>query len=303
MKILILGGNGFIGSNLGKYLAEKGHVVYSFDRIVPEEKADSIHYLEGDFFDDYCLQTIIADMDVIYHAISTINPGNSNVEYRRGYEKDFLQTIKLCEMVTENSSRLIFLSSGGTVYGNQKTQPICENVLPRPINHYGNLKLCIENVMQVFAYQKNMDMFIARISNPYGIGQDYKKGVGFIDAAIKRALNQEIIEIWGDGSTIRDYIYIEDVCKALSILAEIPIAEERVINISSGVGTSLNQVINIIRDINGGVDVCYKEARSVDLQEVILDNTRLRAMLKEPICGITEGIRRYYDYLKEKRNV
>ena len=146
----------------------------------------------GNFFDDVELETLVENNDIIVHAISTVNPGNSNVQYMRGYNNDFIQTIKLCEYATLYNKKVIFLSSGGTVYGVQEYQPIIEDVCARPINHYGNIKLCIENTIRTFNFQKNTNFIIARISNPYGPGQDYHKGVGFIDAAIKKAIKGEI---------------------------------------------------------------------------------------------------------------
>ena len=95
-----------------------------------------------------------------------------------GYKRDFIQTINLCGMLIRQKTNMIFLSSGGTVYGVQEVQPIKETALPVPINHYGSLKLCIENVIRTFNTQLHTKMRIARISNPYGPGQDYHKGVG-----------------------------------------------------------------------------------------------------------------------------
>ena len=197
-KILIIGGNGFIGTNLSKELAEQGYDVTSFDLAEPLCRNDKVKYISGDFFNDDTLEKITDDAEVIIHAISTVNPGNSNIRYMTGYERDFIQTVKLCSMVTEKKLKMIFLSSGGTVYGNQTVQPILEDVRPQPINHYGNIKLCIENTIRTFNTQLHTKMLIARISNPYGPGQDYSKGVGFIDAALKKAIRGENIEIWGE---------------------------------------------------------------------------------------------------------
>ena len=176
-KVLVLGGNGFLGRNLCRHLVEMGEDVYSFDMSLPEKESPGIHYLEGDFFDDYTLQKIIDGMDVIYHAICTLNPGNSNEKCILGYERDFVQTAKLCSFIKDTDCRMIFFSSGGTVYGNQIEQPIKETAVPVPINHYGNLKLCIENTIRTFNFQMKKNMLVARISNPYGPGQDYHKGL------------------------------------------------------------------------------------------------------------------------------
>lgn len=296
-KILILGGNGFIGRNLCSYLVSKGEKVYSFDMHLPENKIEGVEFIEGDFFDDYTLKSVIKGMDVIFHAISTINPGNSNDKFIMGYERDFIQTIKLCDYIKDTNSRLIFLSSGGTVYGNQEIQPIKEESVPAPINHYGNIKLCIENTIRTFNYQNRRRMRIARISNPYGPGQDYNKGVGFIDAAIKKALKGETLEIWGDGSVIRDYIYIQDVCIMLYALMEYE-GETEVFNISSSVGKSQNEIIEVLRDILPNVNVVYKEKRAVDANKIILDNHKILEVCNIKPTDINDGIKKYYDYLR-----
>lgn len=298
-KILILGGNGFLGKNLCQYLVEKGENVYSFDMALPKVPVEGVEYLAGDFFDDYTLQKAVAGMDVIFHAICTLNPGNSNDKYILGYERDFVQTAKLCSYIKDTDCRLIFFSSGGTVYGNQEVQPITETAVPVPINHYGNLKLCIENTIRTFNFQMKKNMLIARISNPYGPGQDYHKGVGFIDAAIKRALAGETIEIWGDGNNVRDYIYIDDVCRMLYDLIDYH-GEYEVFNISAGRGESQNNIINILKEINGNVCVNYSEARSVDARRIILDNQRIRDISKGELVPIEIGIRKYYNYVKEQ---
>ena len=298
-KILVLGGNGFLGRNLCRHLVEMGEDVYSFDMSLPEKESRGIHYLEGDFFDDYTLQKIIDGMDVIYHAICTLNPGNSNEKCILGYERDFVQTAKLCSFIKDTDCRMIFFSSGGTVYGNQIEQPIKETAVPVPINHYGNLKLCIENTIRTFNFQMKKNMLVARISNPYGPGQDYHKGVGFIDAAIKRTLKHETIEIWGDGNIVRDYIFIDDLCKMLYALIDYH-GEFEVFNLSSNTGTSQNDVVNILRQITSEVAVNYLPARTVDAKKIVLENNRIRAICAFPLVTPEEGIRRYYEYIQKR---
>ena len=296
-KVLILGGNGFIGRNLATTLFAHGQEVYSFDLNLPQEPVAGIQYLAGDFFDDYVLEQAIQGMDVIYHAICTMNPGNSNNKYIMGYERDLIQTIKLCDMLKNQSVKMIFLSSGGTVYGRQENLPVTEESLPEPINHYGNLKLCIENAMRVFRYQNQSDFVIARIANPYGPGQDYRKGVGFIDAAIKRAMNGEVIEVWGDGSVVRDYIYISDVCEALAMLGEQEVPYD-VVNISSGRGVSQKEILETIRRHYPKMQVEYQAARSVDADKIYLSNARLQTLWQKDMISLEEGIEAYYHYLK-----
>jgi len=292
-----LGGNGFIGRNLAHAMNKKGYIVYSFDMSLPLKNEEGINYIQGDFFDDDTLFDLIQGKNIIYHAISTVNPGNSNKKFMQGYERDFVQTVKLCGWLKNTNTKMIFLSSGGTVYGNQEIQPIKETAVPVPINHYGNVKLCIENTIRTFNFQNSTNILVARISNPYGPGQDYHKGVGFIDAALKCTLEHKPIEIWGDGENVRDYIYIDDVCEMLITLAEYN-GDETTFNLSSGKGMSLNDIVSIIRNKIADVDVIYKEHRSVDARRIVLSNDRICEIYTGNMLDIEDGIEKYADYLR-----
>ena len=297
MKILVLGGNGFIGKNLCTYISSMGHDVISFDMDYGFRESTKITYVKGDFFQDDDLIPYLKDVDVVFHAISTINPGNSNNKYMQGYTHDFLQSVKLCDLSKQYHFKIIYLSSGGTVYGFQTHMPIDEETLAIPINHYGNLKLCIENTFRTFNKQFNTNVIIARIANPYGPGQDYSKGVGFIDAALKRAIHNQTIEIWGDGTVIRDYIYIDDVCHMLASLIYYE-GKESVFNISSNSGVSQNEIIKIIHKMVPDISVKYLPARSVDVPAIILNNTKILSVCKEQCMEMEEGITKYYKYLQ-----
>lgn len=300
MKVLVLGGNGFIGYNLSKKLCNLGHDVISFDLATPIEPHPGITYINGDFFNDNDIEPFLKNVDVVYHAISTINPGNSNIKYMQGYQKDFLQSVKLCDWAQKYNFRIIYLSSGGSVYGNQQLMPIEEERYSVPINHYGNLKLCVENTFRTFNCQFGTDIIIARIANPYGPGQDYSKGVGFIDAALKRGLHGETIEIWGNGEIIRDYIYIDDVCNILGFLLNYN-GDEKVFNISSGIGTSQNRILEIVRSLIPDLAVSYLPARSVDVPDIVLDNSKILSVFEEDMLSIEDGIKKYYHFLMNEK--
>lgn len=298
-RILVLGGNGFICKNLVRKLVEEREQVVSFDLTLPSDKEQDVTYVCGDFFDESTLEQYTDNIDIVFHGICTINPGNSVNSYMRGYMQDFLQTVKLCEIVKNKGIKMIFLSSGGTVYGKQTRMPIHENCCTAPINHYGNLKVCIENTIRIFNQQNGTDIKIARIANPYGPGQDYEKGVGFIDAVLKRGMLNETIEIWGDGGIVRDYIYIDDVVQMLYELA-LYNGHEDVFNISTGRGESQTDIIELVRHWIPHLDVRYTEARNVDVPEIILDNSRVLNIHKDHIRSVEEGVQKYYMYLNNE---
>lgn len=297
-RILVLGGNGFIGKNLSNMLRDKGEQVISFDLQMPTKHEEGIEYVTGDFFDDVTLEKYTDNIDVIYHCICTINPGNSEMKFLQGYEKDFIQTVKLIEIARKKQIKIIFLSSGGTVYGKQEKVPISEDSITKPINHYGNLKVCIENTIRIFNQLDGTNMIIARIANPYGPGQDYGKGVGFIDAVLKSGIGNQTIKVWGAGNVIRDYIYIDDVCEMLYELAFYA-GEIDTFNLGTADGKSQNDILDIAKRWFPELKVEYKEARNVDVPRNVLDNRRIKEIYHQEITTLSEGMEKYYQYLMQ----
>lgn len=296
-NVLILGGNGFIGKNLAEQLVRQGEAVTCFDLNPPQESIDKVRYIQGSFWDENKLEEITDHIDVVFHAVSSINPGTSNQKYMQGYSMDFIHTIKLCEIIKKKNIKMIFLSSGGTIYGSQVIQPIKEDAPAYPINHYGNVKLCMENTMRIFNRQNGTAIKIARIANPYGDGQNFEKGVGFIDAVLKNGLNHSTVEVYGNGEIIRDYIYIKDVCKMLCAIMDYQGTEE-IFNLSSGIGTSQKQIIEFAKVWMPGLKIRYLNSRPIDVDKIVLDNAKIRT-----ICNITpiplfNGMHLYYQNLE-----
>lgn len=293
---MILGGGGFIGNNLSYYLSQRGYCVSVFDRQPPATRVSGVRYIEGDFFEDRALDVLTDGQDVIIHALSTVNPGNSNQNYLRGYGGDFFQTIKLFDRLSRTGGKLLFLSSAGTVYGRYNDRPFQETDPLRPINHYGSVKACVETAMRAFNEQQGTHFASCRITNPYGPGQDYMKGVGFIDAVVKSVLRQQTLEVWGDGSVVRDYIYIEDVCAMIEALLRYN-GSLQTFNISTGIGTSQNEIIQMFNRMGFKVDVNYQSARNVDARYNIANNNKIITATGVRCHTLEEGVVMYLKHL------
>ncbi len=293
--ILVLGGTGFIGKNICNTLAKSGYEVVSFDRVTSDFDYP-VKNVTGDFFNDESLFTWIEKADCIVHAIGTVSTNNCKDEFMRGYEKDFIQSVKLFEYAVKNKKKVIYLSSGGTVYGNPKNIPTPEIEPTRPISHYGAIKRCIEMVADVFNREYGNYLYTMRIANPYGPGQDFNKGIGFIDAVIRKAMSKEKISIWGEGNIVRDYIYIEDVANIAKFLVEYN-GDITTFNVGTGVGTSQKQIIDYVKDLGLTLEVEHLEARSVDVSANILDNTLLKSVYTQNLVSLQDGIKKYYEFL------
>jgi len=300
--VAILGGDGFIGRNLLKCLMENGDynvVLFSnyFENNI--KHYNGVEYRVGDFFNEDDLEKIVKDSDILVHAICTINPGNSNEKRYFAYTHDLMYTIKLCELCIKYSKRLVFISSGGTVYGNQTELPIKEDASTNPINHYGCLKLCTEHILITYALQQGADIIIARIANVYGPGQQFEKGVGFIDAVIKRAIEGKPVTVFGNGDSVRDYIFVTDACKMLLSLFEYK-GNYNVFNLSTGKGASQRQIIEIVRTKYPTLIAQFQPARKVDANDVVLDNSRILGIYPMPITKIAEGISQFIEFQEKK---
>ncbi len=307
-KCLLLGGAGFIGKNLALYLLEQGYELTVYDMSVThafmEEQLQQMKYYERELFKDEDLESVIEGQDVVIHLVSSINPATSMIHPERCYANDVAKTVEILEIMRKkNVNKMIFISSGGTVYGNIPKENYTEDMPLYPRNHYGITKATIEKIILMYNQIYKMDHVILRIANPYGRGQMSKKGVGAVTAFAEQILADEEISIWGDGSTVRDYIYIEDVVNMIGKFIEYHNdSDNEVYNIGTGRGISLNELVALLEEkIGKKAKVVYEHNREIDAQRNVLNMDKTFGAIGNAIqYPIEKGISRYLEILKEE---
>jgi UDP-glucose 4-epimerase len=305
MKCLIIGGAGFIGSHLTDGLLDAGHEVRVFDRpslaiAGTYSKRTGVEWCEGDFLNEEDLARVLAGCEIVIHLAWTTLPKSSNENPVYDVETNLIGTLRLMELARESGvRRLIFCSSGGTVYGIPKQVPLEETHSTDPMVSYGITKLAVEKYLKVYKNLHGLDFKILRVANPFGERQRINTAQGAISVFLFKALREEPIEIWGDGSVVRDYIYIKDVIDAF-LLAINYEGDADVFNIGSGIGRSLNQIITAIEEsIGRSVNRRYLPPRGFDVPANVLDISRARSMLGwEPKTPFQQAIDNTLQWLK-----
>ena len=299
MNCLILGGGGFLGSHLSERLLALGHRVRIFERQGFSRRnvaglIDQMDVVEGSLDSQTDVERILKDVDVLFHLASTTVPASSNADPFHDVATNVLPTIRLLEAARNSSlKKLVFFSSGGTVYGIPERIPLDEGHPTAPICSYGIHKLAIEKYLYLYRHLFGLEYCVLRISNAYGERQSPTSGQGAVAAFLSSALKRETIEIWGDGSVVRDYIYVSDVVEAAIAVSEQQ-AGRGVFNIGSGVGTSLREVIELVSQAIGlPLEVRYSPARALDVPVNVLAVGRAEKELGwSPKIPLAKGIGR-----------
>lgn len=301
MSYLVVGGNGFIGINLVDRLLEGGSPVRIYDRGPGRfrEPPKDAEYLRGELGNHGAIREAIEGMEVVFHLVSTTLPKTSNDDPIHDVRSNLVDTLQLLESCVEAGVRkVVFASSGGTVYGPPRTVPIIEGHPTDPITSYGIVKLAIEKYLHLFHHLHGLDYAALRISNPYGPFQDPTGQQGAIAVFLQNILAGRPITIWGDGEVVRDYLYVSDLAEALVLASE---RGRGVFNIGSGQGASLNQLLEYIATVVGErPEVRYQTGRSLDVPANVLDPDLAKEELGwNPGVDIATGIERTWDWLKK----
>lgn len=300
MRVLVLGGCGFIGSHVVDALLARGLSVRVFDRRPEAYRAplQGVDYRFGSFSDRMAVIDALAGVDAVIHLISTTFPGTANLDPATDVQDNLIGTITLLDsMLSLGVHRIVFLSSGGTVYGIPDTVPIAETHPLRPINSYGIVKVAIENYLDMYRRLKGLSPVILRATNPYGPRQAHVGVQGVVSTFLRRVRDGEALDVWGDGTVTRDFIYVADL--AALCAAVTPGETEGTFNAGSGMGASVNDIIAEIAAVSGTAPVVnYKPARAIDVPRSVLDVSLARETFGwQATTPLREGIARTWDWL------
>lgn len=308
MNILILGAAGFIGTNLTIKLAKNKE-----DKITLVDK--SIHYfssiekfhflnvkIKEVSFDENMDFELLRGQDIVYHLVSTNVPTTSNQHISQDIQSNVVFSSNLFDACVKNGVRkVVFISSGGTVYGKESDCPIPENAPTNPISSYGIQKITIEKLLYLYNYMYGLDYKIIRLSNPYGPYQRPDGILGAVTTFTYKALRGDEITVYGDGSVVRDFIYIDDAIRAIEKIVNSD-NKYHTFNLGCGYGTSIKEVIETIHIALGTeMNIVYKERRSVDVPVNYLDISRYEKYFGKlnPI-SLSEGIIKTAEFMRKE---
>jgi UDP-glucose 4-epimerase len=269
---VVLGGGGFLGVNLCRRLASSGVAVRAFGRrcLFPNDLG-GVEWRQGDFCDTAALASAIGSCETVFHLVHTYMPQSADLNMAEDVRQNVVSSLALMEICRKlKVRRIVFVSSGGTVYGPTSYVPTPETAPTDPISAYGISKLTIEKYLRLYEHHHGLAFRALRVANLFGPFQLPGKNQGAIAAMISCALNGKEFEMWGDGSAIRDYVYVDDVVEAL-LLAAADDSKERIFNIGSGLGRDLLQVIAEI-ETNVGVKLAVRriQGRTIDVPVSVL---------------------------------
>lgn len=309
--VTVLGANGFIGRHLAVALAEEDpdRLVRAFGFYTDSELDNPSHpfanhsnidIIRGDFLNLHDVENAVQGSSYVFHLVSTTNPATSSEDPFIDINTNLRASVELFQICARHKvKRVIFPSSGGTIYGNADKPVIDEDTVPRPISPYGITKLCIENYLRFFKVAHQLDYVVYRIANPYGHGQNIKGKQGVIPIFINNILSKKPLTIYGDGSMVRDYIYIDDLIKMIMASYNQPCLYSEY-NLGSGSGIDVNSIVNALQSTVGdAVEINYVKSPSTFVEKIVLDTSRFEKEFSvRADTSIKEGVALTWEYVK-----
>lgn len=297
MRFLVTGGAGFLGSALSNRLVAEGHEVRVIDNLTagdPSRLDGRVLFERGDVADIPKLWTLLQDVACVYHLAARVSVPES-VKYPRDYNHvNVGGTVSVMEAMRDAGVQRVVLASSGAVYGEQPEQPLREDMNPVPDSPYAVSKLSAEIYVRTIGALWGIETVALRIFNAYGPGQQLPAShAPVIPRLLKAALTGASLVIFGDGINSRDFVYVDDVVEALAAAASAPNIDRQVINVGSGVETSLNELVKAIQQVTGReAEPLRNPGQQAGLRRMKADITRAGQLLGfAPRVALLDGLR------------
>jgi UDP-glucose 4-epimerase len=305
MKAVVTGANGFMGRALVRALLAQGQFVTA--TTADATRASEHPRLSWGHFDlgqpDQGWTDILRGADVIYHLAWSTVPSEASRAPVEDARVNIVGSLSLIAAIQEAqpAARVVFASSGGTVYGPLSTIPATEDHPLRPISAYGVSKLAVESYLEVARTESGISSVSLRIGNLYGPGQNRDRMFGAVTQFAARALSGQPIRMFGDGSVTRDYVFVDDVVSALIVAASS--RHTGPFNIGTGVGHSLNDVAKIVAvEVGHELTIERMSGRTFDVPVSVLDPSRASAAFGwQARVPLNEGIRKTLHAMRAAR--
>lgn len=297
-SILLAGGGGFIGSQLVGALTKAGAVCSVADRRITPELPIGTEFHCTSLADTAQLRAALTACDtLIYLAHETsVAPVAEQDESNLSLNLETFQSV-LDLAIEAGVSTAVLFSSGGAVYGPSEPIPISENAATRPASIYGRTKLAMEQSLHEASSRTGLCELVIRPSNAYGPGQNFNGAQGIIPIGLARIASDETINVYGDGTAIKDYLFIDDLCSA--VVALLRCKASGVFNVGSGQGIPLSEVLSLLGSAVGKTPrLRYAPVIPGDVLHNVLDCGKIRdATHWRPNVSIDEGIKKTWAWI------
>ena len=307
MRCLVVGGNGFVGSHLVDELVAQGYEVSVLDRFsvgVAYFQSENVERHIGDFLNVADLAAALEGIDYLFHYLSTTTPATAEDDPMLDIRTNVVGSVELFrEASRAGVKRIYFASTGGAIYGDQGLGAYAESVAPAPTSPYAIGKLAIEGYLRYFESMHGIETVSFRISNPYGPRQKPTKRQGVIPIFLREVMAGRPITVYGDGSMVRDYVYVGDAAKMMAQTVDSNLTHS-VLNIGSGVGYTIDEVIRTIADVTAEqIDIRYVDSHPTFVNSVVLDTSRYsREVGPVTTVKLDEGIAKTWADMQAQRS-
>lgn len=292
-------GCGFLGAHLAAGLARRGEKIVVLSRSFARHlsgQSERLELVAGDARDARLLARILTEVDEVIFCVGGLQPASAETAplLDRAMIIDPLRVL-LTAMMRRSTGTLTFLSSGGAVYGNPCHLPVDEDHPLAPIGAYGAVRAEAERMILAAADSGGMSCRILRCANVYGEHQPLNRGQGAVGVFVDLIARGKTVEVYGDGSVVRDFVYVGDLVDAVAQLRGRHDAPT-LINVGSGTGTSIRDLIAMIEAATGRRAItCFSPSRSFDVREITLDISRLKKLIRFEPVPLAHGVRRLVD--------